>query len=233
MAMDSDLPPMPPRSALIAPADNRVAAQDYDAFWLWAGVRPQPELEHARSLYLLESEVRTGGLIAQRPAVPNVRHAEVWMVVRVGTLRWSETIYKQVLADLARWRDAGNRVVGLQIDFDARTKHLKEYADFLKALRARLPEDYKLSITGLLDWSANGDPAGLDALAGVVDEVVLQIYQGRRVIPGYGDYLARLDKLKIPFRVGLVQGGEWRPPAGLKEHPYFRGFVVFLLNPGQ
>jgi hypothetical protein len=47
----------------------------------------------------------------------------------------------------------------------------------------RLPGN--LGVTGLLDWGANGDRAGLDALAGTVDKVVLQIYQGRHVIPGY------------------------------------------------
>ena len=63
-----------------------------------------------------------------------------------------------------------------------------------------------------------------------VDEVVLQIYQGRRVIPGYRDYLRRLDALKVPFRIGLLQGGEWDAPAGLEANPNFRGYVVFLLN---
>src|SRR5580698_9110896 len=97
--------------------------------------------------------------------------------------------------------------------------------------RRCLPADCKLGITGLLDWSSNGDPRGLDALAGVVDEVVLQIYQGRHVIPGYESYLAKLDRLKIPFRIGLLEGGEWHQPSGLTSNPYFRGFVVFLENP--
>jgi hypothetical protein len=210
-----------------------VDATRYDAFWLWAGVKPQPVLEKASRIYLLQGQVSTRDtvrLIAQRPAIPRVRHAEVWMVVRVETLRWTPQVYEQVLAQLARWRAAGNRVVGVQIDFDARTRHLESYADFLRGLRGRLPADTKLGITGLLDWSANGDPAGLDALAGTVDEVVLQIYQGRRVIPGYQRYLGRLDALKVPFRIGLLQGGEWEAPEGLEANPNFRGYVVFLLN---
>ncbi|MFA6116176.1 MAG: DUF3142 domain-containing protein [Sphingomonas sp.] len=170
-------------------------------------------------------------LAAQRPAVPRVRGSEVWMVVRVETIKWPPPVYAQLLAQLAKWRAAGNRVVGVQIDFDARTRDLENYAGFLKDLRRRLPADCRLGITGLLDWSSNGDPKGLDALAGAVDEVVLQIYQGRRVIPGYAGYLARLDRMKIPFRVGLLQGGEWRAPVGLEANPHFRGYVVFLLNP--
>jgi hypothetical protein len=213
-----------------------VDATRYDAFWLWAGVKPQPVLDKASRIYLLQGQVSTRDtvrLIAQRPAIPRIRHADVWMVVRVETLRWTPQVYDQVFAQLARWRAAGNRVVGIQIDFDARTRHLESYAEFLADLRSRLPPDTKLGITGLLDWSANGDPAGLDALAGTVDEVVLQIYQGRRVIPGYQRYLGRLDALKVPFRIGLLQGGEWQAPERLEANPNFRGYVVFLLNSAE
>ena len=211
-----------------------VDAADHESFWLWSGVRTQPVLAQARQVYLLQGEVKAQDpvrLVAQRPALPRVRDADVWMVVRVETLAWTPEVYAQVAAALQRWRDAGNKVVGLQIDFDARTRHLQEYAAFLADLRRRLPADCRLGITGLLDWSANGDPAGLAALAGVVDEVVLQIYQGRHVIPGYERYLARLDRLAIPFRIGLLQGGDWQPPADLASHPWYRGTVVFLVNP--
>jgi hypothetical protein len=214
-------------------AENRVDANHYDAFWLWAGVRPQPVLAKATRIYLLQGQVEHDPVryVAQRPAIPHLPGTDVWMVVRVETLRWPPPVYRQVLMQLARWRSAGNRVVGIQIDFDARTRHLEDYAGFLRDLRRRLPADCGLGITGLLDWSSNGDPKGLDALASVVDEVVLQIYQGRHVIPGYAGYLARLDRMKLPFRIGLLQGGEWEEPAGLAANPHFRGYVVFLQNP--
>jgi hypothetical protein len=212
-----------------APTD----ATNYDAFFLWAGVKPQSVLSDARRLYLLQGQVDDGDpvrLISQRPALPKVSNAEVWMVVRVETLDWPDNVYTHILNTFGRWRSAGNKVVGLQIDFDAGTRHLKNYAAFLADLRKRLPADCRLSITGLLDWSANGDPAGLAALGGVVDEVVLQIYQGRKVIPGYAGYLAALDRLTIPFRVGLLQGGDWEAPDHLADNPWFRGYVVFLVN---
>ncbi|HVY98917.1 MAG TPA: DUF3142 domain-containing protein [Dongiaceae bacterium] len=214
-------------------AASTTNVEDYDAFWLWAGVKPQSVLAQARSLYLLQGEVTLGDpprLIAQRAALPRIDHAEVWMVVRVQTLAWPDAVYAQVLAALERWRGSGNHVVGVQIDFDAATRHLQDYAAFLGDLRRRLPAGTRLGVTGLLDWSAHGDPAGLDALAGVVDEVVLQIYQGRRVIPGYEAYLENLDRLRLPFRIGLLQGGDWSPPPTLETHPWFRGYVVFLLN---
>jgi hypothetical protein len=215
-------------------ARERVVASAYDAVWLWAGVRAQPALATAKRLYLLQGQVEATEPVryaVQRAAIPRLGNREVWMVVRVETLAWSPAIYDQLLAALGRWRAAGNRVVGVQIDFDARTRHLEEYAAFLRGLRARLPSDCRLGITGLLDWSANGDPQGLDALAGVVDEAVLQIYQGDHVIPGYQAYLAKLDRLKLPFRIGLLQGGEWQPTPGLEENPWFRGYVTFLRNP--
>jgi hypothetical protein len=195
-------------------------------------VRPQPLLESAIRIYLLAGEVthQPVRLVAQRPAVPRVKGPELWMVFRVETLDWPPLAYDQLLAQLDRWRAAGNRVTGLQIDFDAATRGLKSYADFLADLRRRLPAGTKLGVTGLLDWSANGDPAGLDALAGTVDEVVLQIYQGRRVIPGYRAWLGRLGRMKVPFRIGLLQGGEWDAPPRLETNPMFRGYVMFLVN---
>lgn len=206
-----------------------VDARGHDAFWLWAGVRPQPVLATAKRVYLLQAEVTPDGrLIAQRPAIPHVRGPELWMVIRVETLAWSPALHDQVRAALVHWRAAGNRVAGLQIDFDAGTRHLAGYAAFLRHLRRELPPGTALGVTGLLDWSANGDPAGLARLAGTVDEVVVQIYQGRHVIPGYQRYLARLARLPVPFRVGLLQGGDWTAPPGLAANPRFRGYVVFL-----
>ena len=149
---------------------------------------------------------------------------------RAQTLDWNDAIFNDVLQHVQSWKLNGNNLVGLQIDFDAGTKHLENYATFLALLRTKLPQEFKLGVTGLLDWSANGDPTGLDALAAIVDEVVLQIYQGRKVIPGYGKYLTRLDKLKVPFRIGLLQGGDWQAPQSLMTNPNFRGYVVFLLN---
>ena len=216
-------------------AAETVDAARYDAFWLWAGVELQPVLAQANAVYVLQGEIEDAApeprLVSQRAATPRIPDADVWIVYRVETLRWTPRIHAQLLAQIERWRAAGNRLVGVQIDFDAGTRHLDEYGVFLRDLRARLPARYRLGITGLLDWSANGDPEDLRALEGVVDEVVLQIYQGRRVIPGYARYLSRLGGLTIPFRVGLLQGGEWTPPPSLAEHPSFRGYVVFLQNP--
>jgi Protein of unknown function (DUF3142) len=210
-----------------------VRAEAYRAFWLWAGVHPQPVLNHADEVYILAGEV-TGvnppRIISQRSAIPKIARARVWIVYRAQTIVWDETITREIFRQMRAWHANGNNLVGLQIDFDAGTKNLERYAEFLAGLRRVLPRDYALSVTGLLDWSANGDPGGLDALAGVVDEVVLQIYQGRKVIPGYASYMKKLDQLKLPFKIGLLQGGDWQEPKNLQTISLFRGYVVFLLN---
>jgi hypothetical protein len=219
-------------------AAQSVRAADYDQFWLWAAVTPQPALARAKTLYILQGQVEAGRgdgaparLVAQGGAPVQVAGKQLWLAYRVHTLDWPPAVYAQIAARVARWRAAGTEVAGVQIDFDARTRHLDDYAAFLRALKPRLPAGCGLSVTGLLDWGGARDPAPLNALGGVVDEVVLQTYQGRHTISGYGAYLAQLDRLRFDFKLGLVEDGAWTPPPGLATNPWFRGYVVFLLNP--
>lgn len=218
-------------------AAQTVNAQDYDSFWLWAGVTPQPVLANAKTVYVLQGQVdipdhgdRAVRMIAQGGAIGKIRNDELWLVYRAHTLRWTPAITDQILSRLKRWQAAGNKVKGVQIDFDSATRHLDEYAVFLRDFRTKLPPEQQLGITGLLDWSSERDAASLNAMSGVVDEVILQTYQGRHTIPGYQSYLARTDTLKIPFKIGLVQGGEWQAPDHLVGSAYFKGYVVFLKN---
>ncbi|MEM1133144.1 MAG: DUF3142 domain-containing protein [Pseudomonadota bacterium] len=216
-----------------APA-NIVNAKDHKAFWLWAGVKPQPVLDQAETVYILDSELRRGSsaLTPLRPAVPAIRDADIWMVIRVETLAWSEATHKQLEQRLNLWARQ-NLLVGLQIDFDAATDGLEDYARFLADLRQRLPDNVKLGITGLMDWSAQGDPEALAALGEVVDDIVIQTYQGRATITGYEAYLDRLARLDMPYHIGLVQHGEWQEPDTLRDDPDFQGYVVFLVNPAE
>lgn len=213
-----------------APQSGRVDPADHDAFYLWAGVKPGPELDRARTVYLLAGEVRRDNrFMVSLRATPRINRAEVWLVVRAERLDWDPVLIGQILGELDRWSAAGNRLAGLQVDFDATTPGLDGYAAFLRRLRSQLPPRYKLSVTGLMDWSANADPAHLAALRGTVDEVVVQSYQARTTIPGYAAYLDKLARVPVPHKVALVEGGEWREPPALAQDPLFRGYVVFLL----
>lgn len=207
----------------------------YDAFYLWPGVHPDKALQ-PKTVYLLDGEVRRGGLSRLerlRMGVPRLSGKTVWLVVRADRLDWNETTYAAIFDDLNRWREAGNRVAGLQIDFDAATRGIDTYETFLRDLRQRLPRSWRLSITGLMDWSAHGDPQALAGLARIIDEVVIQTYQGRTTIAGYEDYFRRMDGFPIPFRVAIVEGGQWVAPSMLARQPQFRGYVVFLLSPAR
>ena len=204
---------------------------DYDSFFLWSGVKPPDHLAEAESVYLLWGELRAGDpsrIVALRREVPRSPGPTLWLVVRAERLDWGEDAYRQLFAEAARWRQAGNPLAGIQVDFDAATLRLGTYAEFLRDLRARMPADMRLSATGLMDWSAGASTDDLASLKGVVDEVVIQTYQGRETIPGYQRYLPSLERLQVSYRIGLIEGGEWSPPAGLAEDPDFRGYVVFL-----
>jgi hypothetical protein len=214
-----------------------VDAHDHDAFWLWSGVAAQPVLDQARTLYVLQGQIsaprrdrQTVALIAQGMSVTRLAQQQVWIVYRAHTLHWPDAVYTQLFGQVERWRQTGSAVVGVQIDFDARTRYLQEYVAFLKDLRQRLPSSLQLSITGLMDWSSNADPQAIGQLKGVVDEVVVQTYQGRSSIPDYAAYLPRINRMGLPFKIGLVQGGDWTAPSYLQQSPWFRGYVVFLRN---
>jgi hypothetical protein len=211
---------------------DKVEAANYERFWLWAGVNA-PDGLRAREWYLLDGELRAGSahFVALRPGAPRIANADVWLVVRTDTLDWPEGGAEALAKRADRWAQAGSHVVGIQLDFDARTQKLGDYAAFLADFRARLPRRYRLSITGLMDWSAHGDPAALARLQGIVDEIVIQTYQGKNTIPGYELYFDRMRGFPVPFKVGLVEGGRWVEPSDLRKEPKFRGYVVFLVRP--
>ena len=223
---------------LSATASAAVDARDYDAFWLWSGINGQPVLAQAKTLYVLQGQISIArhdpqkrvNFIAQGMSVKALPQPDLWVVYRAHTLHWPESVYRQLFGQVERWKQAGNHVVGIQIDFDARTRYLNEYVDFLRDLRQRLAAEYRLSITGLMDWSSNAAPDSIGQLKGVVDEVVVQTYQGRHSIPDYAAYLPRMNRLGLPFKIGLIQGGEWQEPGYLRGSEWFRGYVVFLQN---
>lgn len=222
--------PAPPGETVTA---HMATAHGPAAWFVWAGVRPPPG-PPPPEVYLLAGEVRGAApdrMVPLRPGVPHLGKTAVWLVVRTETLDWGPGVLPRILSEAARWRVAG-RIEGIQIDFDAATLRLDRYAAFLRALRAQLPRDLRLSVTGLLDGAANGRPEDLAAIGGVVDELVIQTYQGRCPIPGADHYLDRLARVPLPFRVAVVEHARWHAPAGLDANSRWRGLVVFLLPPG-
>ena len=217
-----------------SPPSQRVQAADYQAFWLWSGVRSSPVLGRAHVVYLHQGEVNLyrGKPVFQRLGLPvsKLTFPKIWLTVRLTTLDLPDVMFNRINTLLEKWHQAGNEVVGLQIDFDAGTHHLAGYADFLSALRQKLPRQYQLGVTGLLDWASTGDIATLNRLP--VDELVVQTYQGKHSVINYARYLPALQHLQIPFRIGLVQHGEWDAAyeQQLARSSWYRGAVVFMLR---
>ena len=222
-------------AALFSPSlQARVNAEQHQAFWLWSGVKPGPELRQAQVVYLHQGEFirRNGQVVFERLGLPvsPLTFPKIWLTIRITTLDIPAEDWQRIILLMNRWNAAGNQVVGLQIDFDAATHRLSDYATFLHALRQQLPTHYALGVTGLLDWAKTGDITTLNTLP--IDEIVVQSYQGRHTVTDYAHYLPALKKLKIPFSVGIVQHGEWddQYEKRLADSPWYRGTVVFLLR---
>ncbi|MFZ1742098.1 MAG: DUF3142 domain-containing protein [Pontixanthobacter sp.] len=198
-------------------------------------MRPPPAMERATSAYLLWGELRVGDpsrIVALRRTIPTASVPEKWLVVRAERLDWGEGAYRQLLDQIGLWQRRGG-VTGLQVDFDSSTGGLGNYAKFLADMRGRLPRGVKLSATGLMDWPANASAQDLAAMRDALDEIVIQTYRETTTIPEYQRYLGGTDRLDMPYKIALVEGGDWQAPNALANDPNFRGYIVFLLGPGR
>lgn len=215
---------------------NRVNANDYDAFWIWGNIRSAPYLSKAKEIYILQGEIhyakaeQQSVLTAQGVSVLRIPHQKVWLVFRTRHLDWNEKNLALILSRMQQWENQGNQIQGLQIDFDSKTHNLKQYALFLQQLRQKLPKQYQLSITGLLDWTNFSDADSLNIFRQNIDELILQSYQGTTTIPNYQAYLKRVSALNLPYKIGVVQHGIWSKSLQFEQDPNFKGYVVFLLR---
>lgn len=217
-------------------ATSKVDANDFASFWIWGDIQTAPYLVHAKELYILQGEIRyskskqISTFTPQGVSILKLPHQKIWLVFRTHHLAWNEQNYQTILNRLEHWRNQGNQVQGIQIDFDSKTNSLKDYAIFLQKLRQKLPQQYRLSITGLLDWTNFKDQNTLTLFRQNIDELVIQTYQGTTTIPNYPEYLKRISALRLPYKVGLVQHGTWFGNSTKQKDPYFKGYLVFLLR---
>ncbi len=213
---------------------DHVAAADYSAFYLWTGVQPPPAMDESEAVYLLWGELRADNpsqIVPLRRSAPTGDAPELWLVVRAERTDWDESAYDQLLDQARRWNARGT-LTGVQVDFDSSTGGLSGYAAFLTDMRRRLPSEFKLSATGLMDWPANASDDDLIAMRGALDEIVIQTYQETTTIPDYARYLSHADRLAMPYRIALVEGGAWSEPEQIPGDPNFKGYVIFLLRDG-
>jgi hypothetical protein len=147
--------------------------------------------------------------------VYNGTHAllDSFQQIEAGAL--ASAINETYRADLSRAERDGARVEGLQLDLDVPTRQLPRYAQLLRALREKLPQGTRLSVTGLTTWmSSPALPQTLDA----ADFWVPQFY-GARIPETLSELLpvsspasvardvARARELRKPFYAGVAAYG--------------------------
>lgn len=217
-------------------ATSKVDANDFASFWIWGDIQTAPYLVHAKELYILQGEIRyskskqISTFTPQGVSILKLPHQKIWLVFRTHHLAWNEQNYQTILNRLEHWRNQGNQVQGIQIDFDSKTNSLKEYAIFLQKLRQKLPQQYRLSITGLLDWTNFKDQNTLTLFRQNIDELVIQTYQGATTIPNYPEYLKRISAMQLPYKIGFVQNGLRQNNSNDFNEPHFKGYIIFLLR---
>ena len=211
--------------------------EELPGYWFWAGRSVLNEAP-VHSLYYihqgtLERGSKTGRSLLLRPhgAAPvKTSSAGIFLVFRLERIEVDQSFLDIVTSKLKTWEGKGNRVLGIQIDYDSPTRALIPYVDFLRRLRRDLPPEYQLSVTGLADWAANASEDSLLALSGVADEIVFQLYNGRKGIPDIPRYLRRMTTMQLSFRIGLLNNQEisLEEREKLQKNPHFRGWVYFL-----
>ena len=126
---------------------------------------------------------------------------------RSSTTVLDDKLAGEALALVSNWQRAGVPVRGLEIDYDCARSRLGGYRNFLHRLRARLPHDFRLSITALPSWIESND---LPNLLSEVDETVLQVHSVLSPSKGlfdrstaYGWAHAWSALSSVPFRIAL------------------------------
>ncbi|MBP8027237.1 MAG: DUF3142 domain-containing protein, partial [Acinetobacter sp.] len=121
-----------------ASAKNIVDANQYSSFWIWGDISTTAYLKQAKELYILQGEIRldqstqSSIFTPQGVSILKIPHQKVWLVYRNHHLNWQKSELEKILTRIKQWENAGNQIQGIQIDFDAKTKNLKQYALFLQ-----------------------------------------------------------------------------------------------------
>jgi hypothetical protein len=222
--------PTASRRHIWAPAETPVA------FWSWRSETPSEtdvneavRQTGAKTLFLragqIDCELRKLRRI-RRVTGPIPVNIEIHLVYnatrsflkefeRISAVDASCTVLSAFAADLDLAKTDHAHVVGLQLDFDVPTRLLRRYAAVLQNIRAQLPNEMQLSITGLPTWLDS--PALVEVLA-ACDFWVPQCYGAQ--VPERLDQrvpittpefvarsVARTRDLGLPFYAGVAAYG--------------------------
>jgi Protein of unknown function (DUF3142) len=206
-----------------------------NSYWLWAGITENDAPANA-NLYVYQGllTAKNGQTAYQRiglypyPIKANVLYLSYRLEGDLPDIVALLEIFQNATS---QWQRHRVTITGLQLDFDSPTSKLLIYSDFLSRLRQQLPKQYALSITGLGDWILWGDKKAMTQIGGSVDEIVFQLYQGRRSFPDSKRYVERLRNFPAPFKVGLLANNPYVSFMSLlylRLNPVFKGLVYFI-----
>ncbi len=220
--------------ALTAPVSfAKQLAREQASYWIWAGIAV-PEESRKKNLFVYQGAFlknKQGIEFARKGLYPYRLSAhEVHLVFRLEALDTSEGFKNTILMIISHWEQRKTPIRGIQLDFDSPTGKLERYSLFLKQVRTWLPSRYALTITGLGDWLLLDKPELLHALSACTDEIVFQLYSGRRYVPGLESYVSKLQQLDIPFKIGLLVDRDNNKPIEktLRRNPHYRGSIYFI-----
>ncbi len=222
-------------SAYSAPISAPTPLKSSSAYWLWAGHKVQ-NFHSDSVLYLHQGHVKKPnakerGFLSLGFSPHKIKARSLYVVIRMDNLLYDTQFILALVRRIKRWESRGNKVEGLQLDFDSSTLKLLKYSNYLKFVRATLPVQYKLSITGLADWLVSGQQHVI-AISQSVDEIVFQLYQYKTAHKNLKPYFLSLKSSGIHFKLGLVQRGKYnkRQLRQLTGLPNYRGSVIFTLK---
>ncbi len=212
---------------------NATSTYHSTSYWVWAGVPFNRVPKLGSSVYVFQGQIldKAGQIYFAKQGLSsfNTGLRELYLVFRLSSLKHIDALNNLLEFAIHSWEKHGNIVKGVQLDFDSSTPNLNKYGDFLKRVRGLLPRNYQLSITGLGDWVRSKESTD-KWFFGSVDEVIFQLYQGRKSISDREYYIGKMATLKTPFKVGILESDPLSPNEEkfLKNCSQYRGIVLFL-----
>lgn len=124
--------------------------------WAWERNEDLRSLPNGSGVaFLADTIILQAGSVVERPRLHSLLVSPSTRLTAVVRFESEEPIPRALIPRLSE-RLAGvaalPNVEGLQIDFDAHRSQRESYAELLRQLRDRLPEDRPLSITALASW---------------------------------------------------------------------------------
>ncbi|MCE2950978.1 MAG: DUF3142 domain-containing protein [Alphaproteobacteria bacterium] len=175
--------------------------------WVWAGITVK-DVPATGILYLYQGHVtqKNGALSYTKHGLyPHALARDLFLVYRLTKpLPAPEDLAAIFHHHQSKWTQSDTRVLGIQLDFDAATKDLAVYAQYLRDLRRHVRAPSKISITGLGDWITSAPRAAQGDLMDACDEIVFQLYQERAPLPHIETFFKKLVPFNRPFKVGLL-----------------------------